>query len=43
MRLERGTILQKLHFNDVDQLRLKTVKKTPLRPDTPVVKLDSIN
>jgi uncharacterized membrane protein YphA (DoxX/SURF4 family) len=43
MRLERGTILQKLHFNDVDQLRLKTVKKTSLRPDTPVVKLDSIN
>ena len=43
MRLERGTILQKLHFNDVDQLRLKTIKKTPLRPDTPVVKLDSIN
>ena len=43
MSLEKGTILQKLHFNDVDQLKLKTLKNTSLTNDTPVTTLDSIN
>ena len=43
MSLEKGTILQKLHFNDVDQLKLKTLKNTSLTNDTPVTILDSIN
>ena len=43
IRLEKGTILQKLHFNDVDQLKLKELKKASLN-NTPAVKvLDSIN
>ena len=41
--LEKGTILQKLHFNDVDQLKLKTLKNTSLTNDIPVSTLDSIN
>ena len=43
MSLEKGTILQKLHFNDVDQLKLKTLKNTSLTNDIPVSTLDSIN
>jgi len=43
MSLEKGTILQKLHFNDVDQLKLKTLKNTSLTNDIPVTTLDSIN
>ena len=43
IRLEKGTILQKLHFNDVDQLKLKTLKNTSLTTDIPVSTLDSIN
>ena len=43
IRLEKGTILQKLHFNDVDQLKLKTLKNTSLTNDIPVTTLDSIN
>ena len=43
MSLEKGTILQKLHFNDVDQLKLKTLKNTSLTNDIPVKTLDSIN
>ena len=43
MRLEKGTILQKLHFNDVDQLKLKALKNTSLTNDIPVSTLDSIN
>lgn len=43
MSLEKGTILQKLHFNDVDQLKLKTLKNTFLTNDIPVTTLDSIN
>ena len=43
MSLEKGTILQKLHFNDVDQLKLKALKNTSLTNDTPVTILDSIN
>ena len=43
MSLEKGTILQKLHFNDVDQLKLKTLKNTFLTNDIPVTALDSIN
>lgn len=43
IRLEKGTILQKLHFNDVDQLKLKTLKNTSLTNDIPVSTLDSIN
>ena len=43
MRLEKGTILQKLHFNDVDQLKLKALKNTSLTNDIPVTTLDSIN
>ena len=41
--LEKGTILQKLHFNDVDQLKLKALKNTSLTNDIPVSTLDSIN
>ena len=41
--LEKGTILQKLHFNDVDQLKLKALKNTSLTNDIPVKTLDSIN
>jgi hypothetical protein len=41
--LEKGTILQKLHFNDVDQLILKELKNTSLTKDIPVKTLDSIN
>lgn len=43
MSLEKGTILQKLHFNDVDQLKLKALKNTSLTNDIPVSTLDSIN
>jgi len=43
IRLEKGTILQKLHFNDVDQLKLKALKNTSLTNDIPVSTLDSIN
>ena len=43
MSLEKGTILQKLHFNDVDQLKLKALKNTSLTNDIPVTTLDSIN
>ena len=43
MSLEKGTILQKLHFNDVDQLKLKTLKNISLTNDIPVTTLDSIN
>jgi len=43
IRLEKGTILQKLHFNDVDQLKLKALKNTSLTNDIPVTNLDSIN
>ena len=43
IRLEKGTILQKLHFNDVDQLKLKALKNTSLTNDIPVTTLDSIN
>ena len=43
IRLEKGTILQKLHFNDVDQLKLKALKSTSLTTDIPVTALDSIN
>lgn len=43
MNLEKGTILQKLHFNDVDQLKLKELKKTPLTVTTAVKVVDSIN
>ena len=43
MSLEKGTILQKLHFNDVDQLKLKALKNTSLTNDIPVKTLDSIN
>ena len=43
MSLEKGTILQKLHFNDVDQLILKELKNTSLTKDIPVKTLDSIN
>jgi len=43
MSLEKGTILQKLHFNDVDQLKLKALKNTSLTNDIPVTNLDSIN
>ena len=43
MSLEKGTILQKLHFNDVDQLNLKELKNTSLTKDIPVKTLDSIN
>ena len=43
IRLEKGTILQKLHFNDVDQLKLKALKNTSLTTDIPVTALDSIN
>ena len=43
IRLEKGTILQKLHFNDVDQLKLKALKNTSLTNDIPVKTLDSIN
>ena len=43
MSLEKGTILQKLHFNDVDQLKLKALKNTSLTNDIPVKILDSIN
>ena len=43
MSLEKGTILQKLHFNDVDQLKLKALKNTSLTSDIPVTNLDSIN
>ena len=43
IRLEKGTILQKLHFNDVDQLKLKTLKNISLTNDIPVTTLDSIN
>ena len=43
MSLEKGTILQKLHFNDVDQLKLKALKNTSLTNDIPVTILDSIN
>ena len=43
IRLEKGTILQKLHFNDVDQLKLKALKNISLTNDIPVKILDSIN
>ena len=43
MSLEKGTILQKLHFNDVDQLKLKALKNISLTNDIPVKILDSIN
>jgi uncharacterized membrane protein YphA (DoxX/SURF4 family) len=43
MSLEKGTILQKLHFNDVDQLKLKALKNISLTNDIPVTALDSIN
>ena len=43
IRLEKGTILQKLHFNDVDQLKLKALKNTSMATDIPVTALDSIN
>ena len=43
MSLEKGTILQKLHFNDVDQLRLKELKKASLNDTTAVKVVDSIN
>jgi hypothetical protein len=43
MSLEKGTILQKLHFNDVDQLKLKALKNTSMANDIPVTNLDSIN
>jgi len=35
--------LQKLHFNDVDQLKLKALKNISLTNDIPVKILDSIN
>ena len=43
MSLEKGTILQKLHFNDVAQLRLKELKKASLNNTPAINVLDSIN
>ena len=42
MSLEKGTILQKLHFNDVDQLKLKELKKASVHNTHAVKVLDSI-